>query len=315
MVTTDMAKRRKTNKKQILIFAIIAVLFMVSVVITYFPGKVFPTWSSIYRYAGVNETASTDTYPFMVSYLDVGQADCELINCGGKAVLIDSGYIDAYDKVAAYLNALDIKKIDYFILTHAHSDHIGSAAKIIQNFEITNIIMPRYTEQNMPDTNIYTNLLQTISESGATAYAATPGDRYDLNGFCFSVLAPNADYDELNNSSVVIKATYGKNSFLFMGDAEKKSEKDILNAGFDVSADVIKLGHHGSKTSSSEVFLKSVNPTLAIISCGVNNQYNLPSEKTLDMLDKLGIQYKRTDVSGTIVVGSDGEHIYVSTEK
>lgn len=175
--------------------------------------------------------------------------------------------------------------------------------------------MPRYTEQNMPDTNIYTNLLQAISESGATAYVATPGDRYDLNGFCFSVLAPNADYEELNNSSVVIKATYGKNSFLFMGDAEKKSEKDILNAGFDVSADVIKLGHHGSKTSSSEVFLKSVNPTLAIISCGVNNQYNLPSEKTLDMLDKLGIQYKRTDVSGTIVVGSDGEHIYVSTEK
>lgn len=192
MVTTGMAKRRKTNKKQILIFAIIAVLFMVSVVITYFPGKVFPTWSSIYRYAGVNETASTDTYPFMVSYLDVGQADCELITCGGQAVLIDSGDIDAYDKVAAYLNALDIKKIDYFILTHAHSDHIGSAAKIIQNFEITNIIMPRYTEQNMPDTNIYTNLLQTISESGATAYAATPGDRYDLNGFCFSVLAPNA---------------------------------------------------------------------------------------------------------------------------
>ena len=315
MVTTDMAKRRKTNKKQILIFAIIAVLFMVSVVITYFPGKVFPTWSSIYRYAGVNETASTDTYPFMVSYLDVGQADCELITCGGKAVLIDSGDIDAYDKVAAYLNALDIKKIDYFILTHAHSDHIGSAAKIIQNFEITNIIMPRYTEQNMPDTNIYTNLLQSISESGARTYAATPGDRYDLNGFCFSVLAPNADYEELNNSSVVIKATYGKNSFLFMGDAEKKSEKDILNAGFDVSANVIKLGHHGSKTSSSEGFLKSVNPTLAIISCGVNNQYNLPSEKTLDMLDKLGIQYKRTDVSGTIVVGGDGEHIYVSTEK
>ena len=304
MVTTDMSKRRKTNKKQILIFAIIAVLFMVSVVITYFPGKVFPTWSSIYRYAGVNETSSTDTYPFMVSYLDVGQA-----------VLIDSGDIDAYDKVAAYLNALDIKKIDYFILTHAHSDHIGSAAKIIQNFEITNIIMPRYTEQNMPDTNIYTNLLQAISDSGATAYAATPGDRYDLNGFCFSVLAPNADYEELNNSSVVIKATYGKNSFLFMGDAEKKSEKDILNAGFDVSANVIKLGHHGSKTSSSEGFLKSVNPTLAIISCGVNNQYNLPSEKTLDMLDKLGIQYNRTDVSGTIVVGSDGEHIYVSTEK
>lgn len=310
-----MAKRRKTNKKQILLSAIIAVLLMASVVITYFPGKVFPTWSSIYRYAGVNETASTDTYPFMVSYLDVGQADCELITCVGQAVLIDSGDTDAYDKVAAYLNALDIKKIDYFILTHAHSDHIGSAAKIIQNFEITNIIMPRYTEQNMPDTNIYTNLLQTISESGATAYAATPGDRYDLNGFCFSVLAPNADYEELNNSSVVIKATYGKNSFLFMGDAEKKSEKDILNAGFDVSADVIKLGHHGSKTSSSEVFLKSVNPTLAIISCGVNNQYNLPSEKTLDMLDKLGIQYKRTDVSGTIVVGSDGEHIYVSTEK
>ena len=104
-----MAKRRKTNKKQILIFAIIAVCygFRCNYI---FPGKVFPTWSSIYRYAGVNETASTDTYPFMVSYLDVGQADCELITCGGQAVLIDSGDIDAYDKVAAYLNALDIKK-------------------------------------------------------------------------------------------------------------------------------------------------------------------------------------------------------------
>lgn len=110
-------------------------------------------------------------------------------------------------------------------MTHAHSDHIGSADKIIQNFEITNIIMPRYTEQNMPDTNIYTNLLQAISESGATAYAATPGDRYDLNGFCFSVLAPNADYEELNNSSVVIKATYGKNSFCLWAMPRKNPKK------------------------------------------------------------------------------------------
>lgn len=110
MVTTDMAKRRKTNKKQILIFAIIAVLFMVSVVITYFPGKVFPTWSSIYRYAGVNETASTDTYPFMVSYLDVGQADCELITCGGQAVLIDSGDITHTIKLPHILMLLTLKK-------------------------------------------------------------------------------------------------------------------------------------------------------------------------------------------------------------
>lgn len=309
--------KRKNNKTVKFSAALVAVIALViSAIITFFPGKVFPTWNDIFRSVGINETADSSDFAFSVHFLDVGQADCELIVNGDNVILIDSGDVNSFLAVDSYLKSQDITEINYFILTHGHSDHIGSAKDIIENYKIDNIIMTKYSAENIPTTDLYNEFLTSVLNSSAKVYEAVPGDSYSLNSDCkFTVFAPNDDYKELNNSSVVIKVSYKNKSFLFEGDAEKKSEKDILKQGFDVKADVIKLGHHGSKTSSTDDYLNAVNPTFAIISCGINNQYNLPSDEVIEKLTKRNIQFRRTDVNGTIVIGTDGDELYLSTER
>lgn len=208
-----------------------------------------------------------------------------------------------------------MKQLKYFILTHAHADHIGSADDVLKNYAVENVIMPKYSEENMPTSKVYEDLLYALSDSGAKVLAAKAGHTYNLSGCSFSVYAPNKDYKELNDSSVVVRFTYGETNFLFQGDAEKASENDVLAAGFDVRADVLKMGHHGSKTSSTEKYLRAVSPKLAVISCGENNSYKLPSDSVLQRLTALGIEYRRTDRNGTIVVMSNGKEITVQTEK
>lgn len=313
-----MAKQGNANAKKKLRIAQIAVLIFVAVLavlITYFPKLGLPSWSTLFRMTGGNQTVDAAEYPFSVHYIDVGQADCALILCGEESILIDAGEVDSYTTIDAYLKSQNVQKLDYLILTHAHADHIGSADEIVRNYKISNVIMPKYSEANMPTSKVYEDLLYALSESDAKVIAAKPGNAYTLSGCSFSVYAPNKDYKEMNDSSVVVRVTYGENHFLFQGDAEKASESDILEAGFPVQADVIKLGHHGSKTSSTEKYLRAVSPQLAIISCGENNKYKLPSESTLQRLSALGIDYRRTDRNGNIVVISDGKEISVETEK
>lgn len=312
-----MAKRAASRKKNIRIAQITAfvLLALLAVLITYFPKLGLPSWNDLFRTAGTNETVDAAQYPFSVHYIDVGQADCELIICGGNSILIDAGDVDAYPSINAYLQAQNIETIDYFILTHAHADHIGSADDVLRNYKIENVIMPKYSEAAMPTSKVYEDLLYALQDSSAKVIAAKPGSTYTLDGCSFTIYAPNDDYTEINNSSVVIRLLYGNTSFLFQGDAEKKSETDILAAGFDVQADVLKIGHHGSKTSSTENYLRAVDPQLAIICCGENNSYNLPSDTILQRLDQLQIDYRRTDRNGTIVVSSDGNTISVETEK
>lgn len=313
-----MAKCVKTSgkkKHRIVQFAVLLCVAVLAILITYFPQLGLPSWNNLFRLSGGNQTVDAAEYPFSVHYIDVGQADCSLILCGEEAILIDAGDVDSYAAIDAYLKAQNIKKLNYFILTHAHADHIGSADEVIRNYPIENIIMPKYSEENMPTSKVYEDLLYALSESSAKVIAAKPGSNYDLSGCKFSIYAPNKVYKEMNDSSVVIRVIYGENKFLFQGDAEKASETDILEAGFSVQADVIKLGHHGSKTSSSEKYLRAVSPKLAIISCGENNSYKLPSESTLQRLSALGIDYRRTDRNGTVVVTSDGKEIFVQTER
>lgn len=313
-----MAKPKSANDKKKIRIAQIAAMLCVAVLavlITYFPKLGLPSWSTLFRLTGGNQTVAASEFPFSVHYMDVGQADCALILCGDESILIDAGEVDSYTAIDAYLKSQNVQKLDYLILTHAHADHIGSADEIIRNYPISNVIMPKYSEAHMPTSKVYEDLLYALSESGAKVIAAKPGNDYALSGCSFTVYAPNQDYKEMNDSSVVVRVTYGENHFLFQGDAEKASETDILEAGFPVQADVIKLGHHGSKTSSTEKYLRAVSPQLAIISCGENNSYKLPSESTLQRLSALGIDYRRTDRNGNIVVTSDGKEITVQTEK
>lgn len=316
-----MASRKNGNRKRPLkitgALAVVIVLIL-SLLITFVPEAGLPSWSALFGAASsgnVSDVGTQEGSPFSVYYIDVGQADCELILCGDSAVLIDAGDVDAFPTIDAFLKAKEVKTIQYFILTHAHSDHIGSADEVLKNYTVENVILPKYTEENMPTSTVYEDVLTALSDFQGRVIAAAPGNTYELPEFRFTVLAPNADYKELNDTSVVVRAVYGETAFLFQGDAEKKSEQAILNLGLDLHANVIKLGHHGSSTSSTESYLKAVSPEFAVISCGENNSYNLPSQTILKRLESMGIDYRRTDLNGTITVHSDGHTISVETEK
>ena len=306
------AQNKKVRGIQI---AVLAVCVLFALLVTYAPKLGLPTFGDLFRESGVNQAVDAKDYAFSAHYIDVGQADCSLIICGENTVLIAAGDVDSYDTIHTYLSSQNVSEIDYLILTHAHADHIGSADEILKNYTVQNVILPKYTEENMPTSKTYEDLLYALADCGAKVIAAKPGNSYSLSACSFTVIAPNKDYEELNNSSVVVRFVYGNTAFLFQGDAEKKSEQDILDAGFPVSADVIKLGHHGSNTSSSSGYLAAVQPTLAVISCGEKNAYGHPSEKILSRLEELKIDYRRTDRNGNIVVTSDGNTVSVETEK
>lgn len=256
-----------------------------------------------------NHLTKAATTTLKVHYIDVGESDCTLIQYGSKYMMIDAGDTDDSDTVLDYLKSQKVKKLDYLILTHPHADHIGSAADVIENYDIGKIIMPSVEHT----TKTYEEVLQAILDKGMKITKPVVGDSYKLGNVKFIILAPN-NYDygnNLNNYSISIKLTYNKNSFMFIGDCETDAITDILNNGFDLSADVYQCGHHGSDTSTTADLLKVINPKYAIISVG-KNSYGHPSDSTLKLLLKNKIKTYRTDESGTIVVKSTGKKITIS---
>lgn len=240
-----------------------------------------------------------------VHYLDVGQGDATLIILPNQEVmLIDAGERSKGAFVREYIEDLGIRKIDYLVGTHPHTDHIGGLEEVINNFDIGSIYMPRASSTS----KTFESLLNTINEKNLKVKSAKSGvNIIDEDGLKIDIVAPNSvKYSSLNNYSAVIKITYKNNKFLFMGDAEEVSEKEIKE---DVSADVIKIGHHGSNTSSSKEFIARVKPKYAIISVGDGNKYNHPSKDVLKTLEDIGASVYRTDILGTIVISSDGSNI------
>jgi competence protein ComEC len=241
-----------------------------------------------------------------VHYIDVGQGDSILLQYEDKNMLIDAGPNAATETVVNYLKRAGVKKIDYLVATHPHEDHIGGMDGVIDNFQIGTMYMPKKTAT----TATFKDVVQAMKRKGIKAKTPVPGEKFSLGDVQCMILAPNsAEYDNVNNYSIVIKATYGKNSFLFEGDAENLAEKEILDKGFDVRADVLKLGHHGSRTSSSTAYLKKVNPKYVVVSSGKINDYGHPHKETMDKLKSMGIKLYRTDEDGNIVVTSDGKGI------
>lgn len=241
-------------------------------------------------------------------YLDVGQGDSTFIELPNeKTMLIDAGQSSKGVTVSSYITDLGYSKIDYVIGTHPHADHIGGLAYIIDNFEIENIFLPK-AESN---SKTYENMLNTIIQNGLKITTAKSGVNIVNDGILnINIIAPNGEFSDLNNNSAVVKISYGNRKFLFMGDAEIKSENDITS---DVSADVIKVGHHGSDTSSGESFVNKVNAEYAIIMVGNYNQYNHPDETIIDRWISSGAKIYRTDVNGNIVVISDGYSLEINS--
>lgn len=245
-----------------------------------------------------------------IHYIDVGQGDAIFIELPNEEVmLIDAGESSEEETVATYISNLGYSKIDYIVGTHPHTDHIGGLAYIINNFEVENIYMPKAISTS----KTYENLLNTISQKGLKITTAKAGMSIISNeNLNVDIIAPNQEYSDLNNNSAVIKISYGSRSFLFMSDAETQSENDILT---DISADVIKVGHHGSDSSSSQSFVDKVNPEYAIIMVGTDNQYDHPHQSTVDRWINSGAKIYQTNINGDIVVTSDGNSLEIDSSR
>lgn len=273
------------------------------------------TRNRVLEYLGFFDTDSPQAEipdgEIVVHFIDVGQGDAELImTSDGKTVLIDSGTPESRTVLTGYLKEQGVKKIDYFVLTHPHADHIGGAAAVLDAFDVVNVIMT----DAPTTTSTYKKVLQKIDEKDCGVIFTEAGKEYSLGEAKITILGPVSDYsDDLNNTSIVLRLTYGRTAFMFTGDAEKKAEQDMLTK-FPASyfrADVLKLGHHGSSNSTSDGWFFAVSPEYAVISCGRNNDYGHPHREILSLLKKNGTTYFRTDTDGSIVMSSDGESVKI----
>lgn len=243
-----------------------------------------------------------------VHFIDVGQGDAILVTApNDKIMLIDAGNNGDGKIIIDYLRRLGLEKIDVLIGTHPHADHLGGLDEVIRKFQIGSIYLPRVSH----NTKTYEEVLLAIKEKGLKINEAKGGLTLDLGpSVTGKILAPNkGSYDDLNDYSVVVKISFGENSFLFTGDAEALSEKEMLAANHDLKADILKVGHHGSSTSTSSEFLKAVAPDFAVISVGKDNSYNHPHKTVLNRLNNAHIKIYRTDQHGDIKVISDGQNI------
>lgn len=246
-----------------------------------------------------------------VHFIDVGQGDATLIEADGQFCLIDAGEEKQASDVIDYLRDQKVKKLDYVIGSHPHSDHIGGLDLVINAFSIGKVILPDVDH----NTREFDELLDAIESNQLKITKSEVGKEYTLGSASFTIIAPNGtDYKDLNDYSVGIKLTHKKSSFLLIGDAEEVSEKEIADNGLDISADVLKLGHHGSKYSGYKGFLDEVDPSYAVISAGMNNSYGHPHRETLQDMKNRKVQVFRTDKQGTIVLTSDGESITTNTK-
>ena len=244
----------------------------------------------------------------VVDYIDVGQADSILLRNKDKTMLIDAGTNEQGKNVVSFLKEEGISKIDYLIGTHPHEDHIGGLDDVINNFDIGKIYMPK----RETTTKTFKDVLSAIKNKNLTITQPKKGEIIDLGqAKCEFMTEPIIDDDNINLSSLILRVEFGNNSFLFMGDAEKQNEKTITWP----KTDVLKVGHHGSDTSSSKEFLEQVNPKYSIIMVGEGNTYKLPKQPIIDRIEKQGSKIYRTDKNGNIKIITDGNNLEIKTEK
>lgn len=256
-------------------------------------------------------TIATPNGPLKVHFINVGQGDSTLIQTPeGNTMLIDGGPKESASNLVSYLNKLGIDKINVVIATHPHEDHIGGLINVFNNFTVDNVIDSGVSHT----TQTYKDYLSTIQAKNINFVNWSLGQVFDIgNGVSFKIVGPiTKSSSDLNNSSIVIYLTYGSTSFLFAGDAESKEEGQIVSSGANIDADILKVGHHGSDSSSTIKFLNAVSPDIAVISCGISNSYGHPNDITLKNLTNIGAAIYRIDLTGNVVIEDNASNLIVA---
>lgn len=297
-------KRRKSINSKIITVAAVLLVAVLSLFLT----KNFIPIDKVFEESGLRNTQQSSADKMYVSFIDVGQGNCTLLRCGGKAILVDSGEVGAAQTVINYIKNLGIDELNCVLVTHPHTDHMGAMTKILYEFKIDDLIMPEIPEEIIPTNKTYEKFLTAVSDNAGNVIAAKPGETYSYGEMKLEIFAPLRDYDNLNDMSAVSRISYGDTSVMFTGDATTTVERDLLKKNINYSATVLNVGHHGSKTSSSEAWLRAVNPKYAVICCGVNNDYGHPHSLITKRLEEFGIEYFETDLLGTIVFESDSKN-------
>ena len=316
-----MSRRRKKESKKIIYGVLVALLLILGLIfgnnervssIVSSMNILQNEENSTIQNTNENETIEAEAVNvdsnLIVDFIDVGQADSILIQNKDEVMLIDAGTNEAGKTVVDYLKNKGISQIDYLIGTHPHEDHIGGMDDVIEAFDIKQIYMPKMETT----TKTFKDVLTAISNKNLKITQPNKGTQIELGeAKCEFMTEPIIDKDNINLSSLVIRLEFGNNSFLFMGDAEKENEETITWP----KTDVLKVGHHGSNTSSSQEFIEQVQPKYSVIMVEEDNSYNLPKQETIDKLEEAGSKIYRTNENGTIEITSDGNEIKVSTEK
>lgn len=262
-------------------------------------------WKDMFRVSGFGgETGA----PLSIHVLDVGKADAILIECEGHAALLDAGTYLHGEAVVDYMARNGIDDLDYTIVSHPDKDHIGGMAQVLSEAGAGQFIRSRYHAEE------YSEVEAVLRKQSIPERIVVPGDTLELGGAKLKILGPLENYSDTNNASLVFRLEYQDFTALFCGDIEKDAEKDLVKSGAELSADLLKVPHHGSETSCAKQFLKAVDPQYAVISVGRDNN-DLPKEKILKRLDDVCLDVYRTDTDGTVVFTYDENGIHIQTEK
>jgi len=303
---------QQKNRKKALKIAL-SLLLAIGVVVSVLPFGAAASWHRIFSFFGLNDfSAAADFSPMSVHILEVGKADSIFVECGGKTMLIDGGTMDQGEPIAEYLDRRGVKKLDCVVNTHPDEDHIGGLSSLIRRYPVGRYYAPDIPKNFVPSSEEYLAAQKALNEKHMQTLVPVCGETFFLGDMKTEFLAPVKQGSSTNNNSIVLKLTYGKTRFLLMGDAEKEEEHDLIESGADLSAEVLKIGHHGSSTSTTDALLNAVKPTWAAISVAGDSN-GLPKKEVLKRLLSAGAAVYRTDVSGTLIFMSDGQNIKIAT--
>lgn len=298
-------KKMRKQTKEFLVFLAWAIFFLIILFCRLHAQQQDETSSELTIVPAESSSQSEETYDGKVLKMHIiscGQGDSFLFEYNSEYAMIDCGpQPGKEERVVNYLKKENVDKINFIVGTHHHDDHMGGMASILDNFSCDTVYMPKFST----DTNWYTKILSRIKKYHVKRLNPKVGDTYYLGDVSFNVIGQQAAKeakDNTNNMSTVIKVTYGNMDIIMTGDAEKDLEKKIIESGINLDAEVLKLGHHGSDTSTSDKFLDAINPKYAIISCGLDNRYGHPCESTMEKVKKRDIKVYRTDQMGDIVM-------------